>query len=111
MSRLLPLLGTLALFGCVVAPPPAPYPPPPRVVEVAPPPNPYPPPPPPRVETIPPRVRETVIWEPGRWHWDGHGYVWIRGHYVERVVGRRWEAGHWSWNGHEWVWIGGHWVG
>jgi WXXGXW repeat (2 copies) len=45
-----------------------------------------------RVEVVPPPPRETVVWEPGRWHWDGRRYVWIGGHYVERVVGRHWEC-------------------
>jgi hypothetical protein len=94
MRRLLPVLAILALAGCVVAAPP----------------NPYPPPPAPRVEVAPPPPRETVVWEPGRWHWDGHGYVWIPGHYIERVVGRHWEQGRWNWDGHEWQWIGGHWA-
>src|ERR1700722_2378541 len=106
MRPLLPIFAALALFGCVVASPP----PAPRVVEVAPPPNPYPPPPPPRMEPVPPPPRETVVWEPGRWQWDGREYVWIRGHYVERVVGRHWEPPHWTWDGRNWVWVGGHWV-
>jgi hypothetical protein len=94
MRSLLLLLAVLGVTGCVVAPPP---------------PNPYPPPPAPRVEVAPPPPRETVVWEPGRWHWDGHGYVWINGHYVERVVGRQWEAAHWAWTGQNWAWVGGHW--
>jgi len=95
MRRLLSAFITLALFGCVVATPP----------------NPYPPPPAPRVEVAPPPPRETLVWEPGRWHWDSRGYVWIGGHYVERVVGQHWEAARWMWNGHNWVWVGGHWAG
>jgi hypothetical protein len=45
-----------------------------------------------RVEVVPPPPRKTVVWEPGRWHWGGRRYVWIGGHYVERVVGRHWEC-------------------
>jgi hypothetical protein len=106
MRRLLPIFTAFAVVGCVVAPPQ----PGPRVVEVAPPPNPYPPPPAPRMEPVPPPPRETLVWEPGRWHWDGRQYVWIGGHYVERVVGRHWEPPHWTWDGRNWVWVGGHWV-
>jgi hypothetical protein len=107
MRHLFAIFTTIALAGCVVASAPSPYPPP--RVEISPPPNPYPPPPSLRVEIVPPPPRETVVWEPGRWHWDGRGYVWIGGHYVERVVGRHWEAGHWMWNGNSWGWVGGHW--
>jgi hypothetical protein len=109
MHRFLPVLTTLLLFGCVVAPAPNSYPPAAQV-EVIPPPNPYPSPPPPRVEVVPPPPRETVVWEPGRWHWDGHGYVWVNGHYVERLVGRHWQTAQWAWDGHNWVWVGGHWA-
>src|SRR5882724_392175 len=70
-------------------------------------------PPPPRVEVVPapPRPREVVEWEPGRWQWEGREYRWIPGHYIERP---RREAvyvpGHWDErpNG-RWVWIGPHW--
>ncbi len=71
-------------------------------------------PPPVRYEVVPPppagRV-EVVTWDPGHWHWNGHEYVWVPGHYVERP--RReavWEPGHWAErpNG-AWVWVEGHW--
>jgi len=114
MRRLLPFCATFALAGCVVDSGSSPYPPPSASrIEIVPSPNPYPPPPAPRVEVVPPSPRETMVWEPGRWHcrwhWDGRGYVWIGGHYVERVVGRHWEAGRWTWNGSSWAWVGGHW--
>jgi hypothetical protein len=108
MRRLFPVFASLALGGCVVAHTSSPYPPS-RRVEVVPPLNPYPPPPPPRVEAAPPPPRETLVWEPGRWHWDGRGYVWVNGHYVERQVGRHWEPGKRRWDGHNWEWVGGHW--
>ena len=111
----LPCLSALMLLaGCVAAPAPAPVvyerPPPPRVVEVVPQPNPYPPLPPPRVERVPPPPRETVFWVAGHWQWEGHGYGWVPGRYVERVVNRRWEPAHWANEGGQWVWVQGRWV-
>ncbi len=90
------LFGLLAVAGCVVAPP-----------------NPFPPPPAPRVEVVPPPRPGQVqtIWQPGQWHWNGAGYVWIPGHYVERVVGTsRWEPGHWALRRGAYVWIPGRWI-
>jgi hypothetical protein len=96
MRRLLPLLATLALMGCVV--------------EQTAPPNPYPVLPPPRVETVPRPPGPNVVWEPGQWHWNGRDYVWLPGHYVERAPGRHWEPGHWVLEGRNWVWLPGRWV-
>ncbi|KAA5610375.1 YXWGXW repeat-containing protein [Rhodovastum atsumiense] len=93
---LVPFGACIALAGCVVAPPP----------------NPYPAPPPPRVEVVPspPPVREQAVWQPGHWHWNGAAYEWIPGRYVARVVGSRWEPAHWAWRGGAWVWVPGHWI-
>ena len=99
----LPLLSLSA--GCVVEEPRrgpvveivAPKPPPPVRYEVAPP--------------LPPERVETVVWDPGHWHWNGRDWEWIPGHYVERPHREaRWEPGHWAErpNG-SWVWVEGHW--
>lgn len=44
-------------------------------------PRPYPPPPPPMTEYYPPRPAYAVVWVPGHWRWNGHRYIWVRGHY------------------------------
>jgi hypothetical protein len=94
------LLASVA--GCVVAPPPQP-----QAVAYAP-----AAPPPARYEPVPPPPGppEVFYWQPGRWHWDGRGWVWVSGRYVERP--RRyavWEPGHWAPRPGGWVWIEGHW--
>jgi hypothetical protein len=79
--------------------------------QAQPPPN-YAPIPPPRSEMVPPPPGGRMIWQPGHWQWDGHRYVWIRGHYVER---RRhsghYAEGHWRWSQREgrYVWMPAHW--
>lgn len=70
-------------------------------------------PPPPQVEVVPPpppgRV-EIVQWVPGRWRWDGRGWGWVPGHYVERPAHRaHWIPGHWDARPTGWVWVEGHW--
>lgn len=99
----LPLLAMTA--GCVVEPRhehavveiAAPKPPPPARYEVPPPP--------------PPARAETAVWDPGRWRWDGHDWIWVPGHFIERPRREaQWEPGHWQErpNG-GWVWVEGHW--
>jgi hypothetical protein len=69
-------------------------------------------PPPVREEVIPAAPNERVVWNPGRWSWDGRGYVWVAGQYVERPYARAvWEPGHWVDHGGGWVWDEGHWQG
>jgi len=112
-SCVLILLAPVALgtAGCVVAPPP-----PPQPVVVAPSQSPpaaftYQPVPQPRPERIPPPPRESVVWEPGHWHWNGAAYVWRPGHYVERTAaGTRFVPGEWQQRGGGWVWVPGHWI-
>jgi len=70
-------------------------------------------PPPPRREVIPvlpPDRAEIEIWQPGRWRWSGHEYVWVEGHYVARPRPRAvWIPGHWDRREHGWVFVEGHW--
>lgn len=69
-------------------------------------------PPPVREEVVPAPPNERVVWVQGRWSWDGHGYVWVAGHYVERPYARAvWEPGNWIDRGNGWVWDEGHWRG
>jgi len=67
-------------------------------------------PPPVREEVIPAAPSERVVWHPGRWSWDGTGYVWVAGHWVDRPYANAvWEPGHWVDHGNGWVWDEGHW--
>ena len=88
MNRLrhLLLIGSAAgsLAGCIYEAPP---PPPRGIYRTVPVERPRPPPPPIIVERPPPPPREHPYWawQPGHWHWDGYRWVWLRGHYVERL--------------------------
>ena len=93
------LAASLALAGCY-APASVAY-------------NPYPPPPVVRAETIPPPpVSEAaLIWQPGHWDWDGQGYIWSAGRWVQRAGhGTEWQDGYWSNANGPWVWVPAHWI-
>jgi hypothetical protein len=68
-------------------------------------------PPPPRVETIPPPPSQVEIWHPGHWSWNGSGWDWAEGHYVQRPQPTAvWEPGHWTQQSSGgYVWVDGHW--
>ena len=69
-------------------------------------------PPAPRSELIPPAPNERVVWDPGRWNWNGQAYFWISGRYVERPYQQAvWKPGHWSEQSGAWVWDEGRWRG
>jgi hypothetical protein len=59
----------------------------------------------------PPPPGANHLWEPGHWHWNGTGYVWVGGHYIVRERAWRGEfvPGRWDRRGAEWVWVPGHW--
>ncbi len=78
---------------------------------VAQPPPAYAPIPPPRYERMPPPPPGArVVWEPGHWHWNGRGYVWYGGHYVNvRPQYHHYEPGRWVDRGGRWVWMPAHW--
>jgi hypothetical protein len=69
-------------------------------------------PPAPLVEHPGPRPHEGWVWVAGYHRWDGHGYVWIPGHWVspprEHAV---WVPGHWRHEAGGWYWVEGHWRG
>ncbi len=65
-----------------------------------------------REEAVPAPPSEHVVWHPGHWSWDGTGYVWTAGHWVDRPYANAvWEPGHWVDRGNGWVWEEGHWRG
>lgn len=73
-------------------------------------PPPWPPLPPPRYEVMPPAPGAHLAWQPGHWHWDGRGYVWIGGRWIERAnAGVEWVPGHWAPRGGGWIWVAPHW--
>lgn len=68
------------------------------------------PPPPARPELPPAPPGEHYVWRPGHWWWNGQGYTWAAGEYIERPNPRaNWVAGHWGEQGPNWVWVPGHW--
>ena len=94
------LAASLALAGCAVVPVGAAY-------------NPYPQPPPVRAETIPlpPVSEQPLIWQPGHWDYDGQGYTWREGRWVERAGhGTQWQDGYWSNATGSWAWVPAHWL-
>ncbi len=108
--RITPLACLLAtgLSGCVVAPDaPAPvavvqapavqaqvYTPPPIPAE--------------RVEVVPVAPGPRFIWQPGEYRFERGVYVWVPGHYVQRLAAyHHWVRPHWAPGG---VWVPGHWV-
>ena len=75
--------------------------------------NPHPPPPPPRREAAlkPPVTEELLILQPGHWEWTGSGYVWETHRFVPREGhGSLWLDGHWVIEGGDWAWAPGRWV-
>jgi outer membrane biosynthesis protein TonB len=115
--------SSLALGACYVepAPPPAVAPPPPQPVvyqQPAPPPAPAevvveappPPPAPPPPEPVPPPPSPEHYWVVGYHRWDGHAYVWERGHYERRPrPNARYVNGHWEARGRGHVWVESRW--
>lgn len=75
----------ILLVGCV---PRTPTPPTTSHEDDVPMPVPYPPPAP-RVEELGERPSETALWVDGQWHWDGAGYAWQSGTWIEPRSGWR----------------------
>ena len=76
-------------------------------------PNPYPPPPPVQVEAPPkpPVSGVPLVWQPGRYEWNGTGYVFYPGAWVPRDGhGTMWQPGFWAQTSGGWVWQPGHWL-
>nr|WP_283949748.1 hypothetical protein [Limobrevibacterium gyesilva] len=68
-------------------------------------------PPTPQVEVIPAAPSQVVVWQPGRWGWNGSGWEWVPGAYVQRPQpAALWEPGHWDASPTGgYVWVAGHW--
>jgi hypothetical protein len=65
-------------------------------------------PPAPRHEVVP-IVQPGWVWQPGYWNWNGHRYVWVRGHRVRAHRGAHWAPHHWIEDGGRWRMERGHW--
>ncbi|HTQ04552.1 MAG TPA: hypothetical protein VMI54_11880 [Polyangiaceae bacterium] len=93
--------------GCYVESGPMPPPSDPNEVVVE---NPPPPPPPPP-EPQPPPPQPGQVWVAGYHRWDGHQYVYERGHYERQPhPNARYVPGHWEGRAHGKVWVNGHWA-
>jgi hypothetical protein len=67
-------------------------------------------PPPPREEFVIERPSPHHVWISGYWHWAGHRYVWVRGHWVRPPrAGVVWVAPHFEHRPGGSVFIGGFW--
>lgn len=65
-------------------------------------------PPAPRHEMVP-VVRQGWEWAPGYWNWNGHRYVWVKGHRVRAQRGSHWVPHRWVEDGGRWRMDKGHW--
>jgi hypothetical protein len=65
-------------------------------------------PPAPRYEAVP-TVQPGWIWQPGYWNWNGHRYIWAKGHRVRAHRGAHWVAHAWHEEGGRWRMDRGHW--
>jgi hypothetical protein len=104
-------LGAFYVESGPAAPPPQPVvvqqaaPPPAEVAEAPP-----APPPPPAPEPVPPPPSPEHYWVVGYHRWDGHRYVWERGHYERRPrPDARYVNGHWEARGRGHVWVESRW--
>lgn len=86
-------MSSLALTGCVVAPP-ASQPYYGQPVMVAPPPH--------RVEVVGVAPYPGHVWIGGYWGWSGRGHNWVPGRWEAPRHGHRWEP-------HRWEKQNGHW--
>lgn len=67
-------------------------------------------PPPPIVERPGPLPGARYVWIPGYQRWNGHAYVWVRGHYVIAPhPGAVWVPAHYVHRPGGYVFIAGHW--
>jgi hypothetical protein len=67
-------------------------------------------PPPPRPVEVVPAPRAGFVWVPGFHRWDGHRYVWVRGHYAHPPRrGQVWYPGEWRAERGGQVWHEGYW--
>src|SRR5579863_1809748 len=67
-------------------------------------------PPAPIVEHYGPPPHPGWVWISGYHNWNGHRYVWVRGHWVRPPrPDAVWVAHHWEQRNGGWVLIEGHW--
>jgi len=58
----------------------------------------------------PPGPPGRFVWERGHWHWNGRGYVWLAGHWIERAPRHAYFVeGHWARSPGGYVWVPAHW--
>ncbi|NOT06584.1 MAG: BcpO-related WXXGXW repeat protein [Gemmatimonadales bacterium] len=91
------LLLTLALAGCLGAPPPGTV-----VIERGPPPE--------IIEVVEVGNGQGYVWLRGFWRWDRKDFIWIPGRWALPERGyRSWAPGRWIRARGGWYWIEGHW--
>ena len=65
--------------------------------------------PPPLRQEVVPTLSPGWVWSPGYWNWNGHRYVWVRGHSVRGRHGHHWVPDRWSEDHGHWRRHHGHW--
>jgi len=73
----------------------------------------HPPVPPIRAERVPapPSSSVVMIWRPGHYDWNGVGYAWVAGEWVDRAGhGTLWQDGYWQQTNQTAVWVPAHWI-
>ncbi len=92
---IVPAFCLLLLEGCAALPPSHPPVPPIPAEQV----------------TAPPPSRFALIWQPGHFDWDGFGYRWVGGAWVERAGhGTLWQDGFWRTTPAGALWVPAHWL-
>ncbi|HEY5219148.1 MAG TPA: hypothetical protein VIJ16_05030 [Gemmatimonadaceae bacterium] len=67
-------------------------------------------PPPERVEVIPARPSNDVVWVSGRWAANGNDYTWREGSWERPESGKKeWVKGKWVHEDRGWHYMDGHW--
>ncbi|CAH0269426.1 hypothetical protein SRABI118_03448 [Massilia sp. Bi118] len=65
-------------------------------------------PPAPRHEVVP-HARRGFEWAPGYWNWNGHRYVWQKGHFEKVRKGYSYHRPEWRQDGNGWTLVRGGW--
>lgn len=69
--------------------------------------------PPIRAERVPapPKSPVVMIWQPGHYDWNGVGYTWVSGEWVDMAGhGTLWQDGYWQQTNQTSVWVPAHWI-
>jgi hypothetical protein len=64
----------------------------------------------PKAEKVPKATKANSSWVPGDYYWDGNGWQWDGGYWIDRPwTDAVWIPGHWSDRWWGWTWVPGYW--